>query len=96
MIKTLLLICAVMYLSTCHAAVSQPLQVFCQSEDSALDVSNQDPDDTLKLPGDCGVMPRGLIYEVLGSHIGAFYNASYITFVGGERHGTQAWIFERK
>ena len=96
MIKTILLICAVMYLSTGNAAVSQPLQVFCQSEDSALDVSNQDPDDTLKLPGDCGVMPRGLIYEVLGSHIGAFYNASYITFVGGERHGTQAWIFERK
>ena len=96
MVKTILLIGAVLWMSTSHAAASQPLQVFCQSEDSALDVSNQDPDDTLKLPGDCGVMPRGLIYEVLGSHIGAFYNASYITFVGGERHGTQAWIFERK
>lgn len=96
MVKTILLIGAVLWMSTSHAVVSQSLQVFCQSEDSALDVSNQDPDDTLKLPGDCGVLPRGLIYEVLGSHIGAFYNASYITFVGGQRNGTQAWIFDRR
>lgn len=96
MLKTIILIYVLLWSFTVRAAVSQPLQVVCQSEDSALDVSNQDPDDTLRLPGDCGVMPRGLIYEVLGSHIGAFYNASYITFIGGERNGTQAWIFERR
>lgn len=96
MLKSILLICAVLWMTVGHAAVSQPLQIACQSEDSALDVSNQDPVDILKLPDDCGVMPRGLIYEVLGSHIGAFYNASYITFIGGARNGTQAWIFERR
>ena len=79
-----------------QAAVTEGSQLLCQSEDSALYVTDQDPAEPLQLPDDCGTLPAGLVYEVIGKHIGAFYNAKYITFVGSSRNGTQGWLFERK
>ena len=95
-IKTLL-IGSVLVTGTAHAVTTVGAQLMCDSEDSALIVTDFDPNIAIQtLPKDCRTLPRGLHYEQLGKHNGAFYDTMLVTFVGGELNGKLGWLFERR
>lgn len=83
--------------SASQASVTVGAQLMCASEESALVVTDFDPSESVHtLPVDCRTLPKGVVYEQLGKHNGAFYDTKLVTFVGGELNGQLGWLFERR